>query len=107
MTIRIISSPEHAEDVQNVMQYLQDLNSDDHPQMTATAESLERFLNVASLATGASGQLDTALMGEIGKAYKEQYSEASQKGDQQQMDRFYGAMFATKKIMDMVQDPEF
>lgn len=68
---------------------------------------LRSFANGLTLSVGTSGELDTALMGEIGKAYQTQYLNAQESGDKNAEARFYGAMFATKKIMDMLHDPEY
>lgn len=65
------------------------------------------FVNSMEISVGTSGELDTVLMGEIGKAYQSQYLQAQETGDKEAEARFYGAMFATKKIMDMLKEPEY
>jgi hypothetical protein len=54
-----------------------------------------------------TAQLDTALMGEIGKAYKEQYVTAKASGDIVVENKMLGAMFAIKRIMEMVNEPQY
>lgn len=68
---------------------------------------LANFFGDIEVSVGTSGELDTVLMKEIGKAYQAQYLEAQESGDKEAELRFYGAMFATKKIMDMLQEPAF
>jgi hypothetical protein len=54
-----------------------------------------------------TAQLDTALMSEIGKAYKEQYVTAKASGDTVVENKMLGAMFAIKRIMEMVNEPQY
>jgi hypothetical protein len=46
-------------------------------------------------------------MGEIGKAYKEQYVTAKASGDIVVENKMLGAMFAIKRIMEMVNEPQY
>lgn len=67
----------------------------------------DKFLYHAQVSVTTSGTLDTALMTEIGKAYKEQHLKAKQEGDMKLQDRTYGAMMALKRLLDMVEAPKY
>lgn len=64
----------------------------------------KRFVESIRFDISAEGILDTALIGEIGKAYKGQYDLAVEAGNDIMKERMHGAMFAIKKIMEMVKD---
>lgn len=70
-------------------------------------EATTAFLENVQVTVGTAGSLDTALMTEIGKAYKEKYVQAKAAGDQEGEFKNFGAMIALKRIMDMVEAPKY
>jgi hypothetical protein len=70
-------------------------------------DSLTAFLQQVTVTVGTAGSLDTALMSEIGKAYRERYEEAVAQKDEENKNKMIGAMFAIKRIMEMVEDPKY
>ena len=69
-------------------------------------DAAEEFLDEVTL-TQEAANLDTALMQEIGKAYRFEYDKAKEAGDEKLAERHLGAMLAIKRLMDMVQPPKY
>lgn len=89
--------------LQNAFDYYVDADNDMDQE---DAEVTSAFLSNVQVVIG-TAQLDTALMGEIGKAYKEKYDQAVAAGDEVTKNKMIGAMFAVKKIMEMVSEPAY
>ena len=81
-------------------------NADQSEYTSEDFDAAGAFIGNLNVVIG-TGQLDTALMGEIGKAYKERYEQAKAAGDDATMYKMYGAMFAIKKVMEMVSEPAY
>lgn len=69
-------------------------------------DAAKEFLDEVEITQEASN-LDTALMQEIGKAYRFEYDKAKAAGDEKLAERHFGAMLAIKRLMDMVQPPKY
>lgn len=69
-------------------------------------EGAKEFVEEAEI-TQEVTNLDTALMQEIGKAYRFEYDKAKEAGDEKLAERHFGAMLAIKRLMDMVQPPKY
>ena len=69
-------------------------------------EGAKEFVEEVEITQDASN-LDTALLQEIGKAYRFEYDKAKAAGDEKLAERHLGSMLAIKRIIDMAQPPEY